>query len=83
VPVKEIGFHNLQNAPMNEKERAERNRKFRVARAYAGLTQRAFAQQVGVDDSTVSKVLKGTRRSTRIEAAMQRLIDRHYPKDSA
>ena len=82
-PVKKTDFRKLRSPPVNQKERHERNRRFRIARAFAGITQREFARRLRVDDSAISKVLSGASRSARIEQAMQRLIDRHYPKQAA
>jgi transcriptional regulator with XRE-family HTH domain len=68
---------------MNEKQRRRRNQRFRVARAYAGLSQRDVAEQIGVDESTLSKVLAGTRKTPHVVEAIEALIEEHHPRTSA
>lgn len=78
-----FAFEKLRKPIVNAKQCQERNRRFRIARANVGATQKDVAHQIGVSEATLSNVLHGRRTSARVEEAIRRFIERHYPKQAA
>jgi len=55
-------------------------RNFRIALTYAGLTQKAWAKELGVAPAVVAMVISGKNTSARITAHAEAFIAEQLPK---
>jgi hypothetical protein len=70
-----VNEHTMDTAAAQEgTEVEERRRRFRAALALAGTTAKGFGLALGVSETHLTAVLRGQRRSARVQAAVDALL---------